>query len=303
MNDSTSAAGRLQCPAMVRWGSLVWLIALNALPYLFTALAAGEFDRVMWVIWSLLSGPFALVAMLSFLMVAGEWPIMLRRIVAVSGALLLVGLLMLFLEEEIVGASAWFLLEAAIVITLTLLSCCLLNLPRPPKRWSLQFSLSEIAILSGLVGVFLFLLRLAEATDYQFWKQSADLPFITFTMVSAVLMVPACLATIATSRRAIFLWIGGSLLLWIVIPLLFLAIMTGFRWHQLGFIFLLMILYPVLGFQLLLVWGTLFPIRIFFPSVLFPAEATPAATALDTPGTLADAPPSCPQTEHTDVPD
>ncbi|QDU73121.1 hypothetical protein Pan97_00880 [Bremerella volcania] len=303
MNDVPPVTGSWRCPTWWQWLVIVWLVVLNVSPYCMVALAGGSLSNLHWVIWSLLSGPFALIGMLSFLTVAGRWPVMVRRLLFVAGSLLLIGGLMLMLEEEIVGASAWFLLEAVVIITLTLLSCRVWGIPERPSRWSLQFSLAEIAILCGLAGIFLFFLRLAEATDLHFWSQAREMPFVVFAFLTGVHLVPVCLSTIATSRRGILFGIGCSVLQWGLAPLIFLAILTAFNSQQLGIDLILMILYPVLGFQALLVWGTLFPIRIAFPRVLLAKEAVPATAAQCKSDTLADAPANCRQSEHTDVPD
>lgn len=303
MNPLQRVTDRWKWPTWWQWLVIVWLVALNASPYVVTALAAGDFSQLHWVIWSLLSGPFALIGMLSFLTVAGGWPVMVRRLIAVAGSLLVIGVLMFMLNEEIVGASAWFLLEVSVIITLTLLSCRFCGIPARPGRWSLQFSLAEIVLLSGLAGIFLFMLRLAEATDLQFWNQAREAIFIGFAFLSGLYLVPVCLTTIATSRRGMILLIVTCLLIWGVFPLGFLAILAMFDASRPGRDYLLMLHYPVLGLQLLLVWGTLFPIRIFFPHMLFAKETAPVTAVPGISDTLAADPANCPQSEHTDVPD
>jgi len=303
MNPLSSILNRCQKFTWKQWLVLGWLLALNMLPYVVTILTSGGLGNLHWVIWSLLSGPFALIGMLSFLTVAGAWPVMARRLLWASGSLLLIGGLMLLLEEEIVGTSAWFLLEGTIIVAMTLLSCRILGLPARPARWSLQFSLAEIILLSGLAGVFLLMLRLAEATDLQLWKQAQEIVFVAFTITSAIYLVPICLAMVAASRRGIIAWVGLSLLLWAVTPLAFSFAMQGSLPLQPGERLFLFILYPTLGAQALLVWGTLFPIRIFFPGVLFIGDASSATNLQCKSDTLVDDPANCRQSEHTDVPD
>ncbi|MFN3150585.1 hypothetical protein [Bremerella sp.] len=303
MNDTPQVAGSWKWPTGWQCLAIVWMVVLNTTPYIVAASTTGDLGNLHWVIWSLLSGPFALIGMLSFNTVAGAWPVMARRLLWVGGSLLLVGTLMLVFEEEIVGVSVWFLLEAVATVSLTLMSCRFWGIPQRPSRWSLQFSLAEIVILSGMAGIFLLFLRLADATDLQFWYRAGETVFVAFAFLSGIYLVPVCLATIATSRRGIIQWIVFSLMLWGSLPLMFFMILMAFNANQLGFDLALIVLYPVLGVQLVLVWGTLFPIRIAFPGVLLAKETKPATAAQRKSDTLADAQKSYPQSEHTDVPD
>ncbi|MBA2113441.1 hypothetical protein [Bremerella alba] len=303
MNLLPKVVAHWKWPSRWQWLVLTWLVALNATPYVIVALTSGSFSILHWVIWTMLSSPFALIGMFSFLSVAGGWPVMARRLTGVTGSLLVIGLLMFLLNEEAVGVSAWLLLEAVVIVVMTLLSCRFFGIPARPNRWSLQFSLAEIILLSGLAGVFLFMLRLADATDLQFWKQAQEMIFVIFAFVSGVYLVPICLSTVATSRRAVTWWIVSCLALWAVVPLIFLAALMPFESWSGNLALILAVLYPVLGVQALMVWGTLFPIRIFFPNVLFAKEDSPATAVQDKSDTLADAPASYPHSEHTDVPD
>lgn len=288
-----------------RWQCLVivWLVVLNTSPYVVGFWASNDFGNFEWRVWSITSVPFAHIGMFSYLAVAGGWPIMARRLLAVTGALMVICLMMTIVGENAVIASAWLLIEAIVIVSLTLLTCRFWGIPIRPNHWSLQFSLAEIIILSGLLGVFLFMVREAGATDLEKWTDPALRFLITFAIASGIYLVPVCLATIATSRRGKILCIVFSILLWAIFPLCFLLAFTGFEEMVFGNWILLYFLYPALGSQLLLAWGTLFPIRICFPGVLFAKEAPPATAAQCKPDTLADAPENCRQSEHTDVPD
>lgn len=303
MNDASPVTRRWKCPTAWQWLVIAWLVALNASPYAVGVWAAGDFGSIDWIIWSMLSGPFAHTGMLTFFLIAGAVPAFVRRLTFVTGMLTILAMLMLILDQESVGTISWLLLEAATLLALLLASACLLGVPSKPRRWFPQFSLAEILALTVLLGIFLFMLRLAEATSLDYWKQAQETPFITYAIGCGIYLFPICLATIMRGRTRLTATIIVSLLLWTVFACLIMgALMILENTLPLEDTAYLVIIYPASAIQLLLVWGTFFPLRAWFPGVLKLAPAPPATAARCKSDTLADFPASCPQSEHTDVP-
>ncbi|MEW4565390.1 hypothetical protein AB1K70_22885 [Bremerella sp. JC770] len=297
-------AANWRWPTRWQWLAIVWIVALNAAPYGVGLWASGDFGSLDWMIWSMLSGPFAHTAMLSFFLIAGGPPMFVRRITFVAGLLAMMGMIMLILDDNAVGTIAWFLLEALVVMALTLSTTWLCNVPQRPQRWLPQFSLAEILCLSGLLGIFLFMLRVADATDLQYWRSAQELAFIIFAISSGVYLFPICLTTIFQRRARLIAMILFSLLLWPVLPLIVLGALIAFeKTSPLDNNVFLVIFFPVFAVQMLLAWGTFFPMRVCFPGLIDRAPAEPPTAARCKSDTLADVPESYPQSEHTDVPD
>ncbi|WDI44387.1 hypothetical protein [Bremerella sp. P1] len=301
MNQLYQTTGTRKWPTWWQWLVIVWLIVLNASPYLFAYLSTSNLGTLDVFIWSMLTGPFAQTGMLSFFLVAGALPIFIRRLTFVAGLLVVVGIVMIALDLQSLGTIVWFLLEAAALVGLALTSAWLFNMPVRPKKWSPQFSLAEILALSGLLGIFLFMARLAEATTLSYWRQAQETVFIAFAISCGIYLFPACLATISQGRKRLIGMIVFCVLLWTVFALFVLgALIVLDENRPLNDRQFLILLYPTFAFQLMLIWGTFFPIRAWLPGVLKLAPATAAQCKSDT---LADAPENCRQSEHTDVPD
>lgn len=303
MNDATPVTSRWKCPTAWQWLVIVWLVSLNASPYAVAVWAAGDLGRIDWVIWSMLSAPFAHTGMLTFFLIAGAVPMFVRRLAFVCGMLVILAMLMTILDEQSVGTVSWLVLEATTLLTLTLASACLFGVPPKPSRWSPQFSLAEILALTVLLGIFLWMLRLAEATSLDYWEQAREIAFITYAIGCGVFLLPICLATIMRGRTGLTAMIVVSLLLWTIFAVVILgAVMLFERTLPLEEKAYLVIIYPASAIQLLLVWGTFFPLRAWFPGVLKVASAPTTTAAQCKSDTLAASPESCPQSEHTDDP-
>lgn len=301
MNQLSQTTGTRKWPTWWQWLVIVWLIVLNASPYLFAYLSTSNLGTLDVFIWSMLTGPFAQTGMLSFFLVAGALPIFIRRLTFVAGLLVVVGIVMIALDLQSLGTIVWFLLEAAALVGLALTSAWLFNMPVRPKKWSPQFSLAEILALSGLLGIFLFMARLAEATTLSYWRQAQETVFITFAISCGIYLFPVCLATISQGRKRLIGMIVFCVLLWTVFALFVLGALIVLNENRpLNDRQFLILLYPTFAFQLMLIWGTYFPIRAWLPGVL---KLAPATAAQCKPDTLADAPENCRQSEHTDVPD
>lgn len=256
-------------PTWWQWLVIVWLVILNATPYLIGFWAADDFGKLEWIFWSMLSGPFAHIGMLSFFLIAGVLSVFVRRLIGAVGLLVVLGLMMLILEADSVGAIAWFLLEAVTLTALSLASAWLFGVPSPPKRWWPQFSLIEILVLSGLLGVLLLMLRLAGAMDLDYWRQGQEIALIGYSLGTGVYLLPICLATVSHGRTRICGLVLFCVLVWPVFPLIFLGLLIAIEetgpMEEMLFLFLF---YPAFLVQLVLVWGTFFPIRAWFPGVL-----------------------------------
>jgi len=304
MNPAPSSTASWTRPTRWQWLAIVWMVVLNAAPYGVGLWGSSDFGSLDWVIWSMLSGPFAHTAMLSFFLIAGGPPMFVRRITFVAGLLAMLGMIMLILDANAVGTIAWFLLEAVTVVGLTLTTAWLFNVPQRPQRWLPQFSLAETLCLSGLLGIFLFLLRVADATDLEFWRSSQELALILLAIGSGIYLFPICLTTICRRRGALIAMILFSITLCAVFPLMFIGALYVFNeMPPLNDDVILILFYPVFTIQMLLAWGTFFPMRVCFAGLIDRASSEPPTAARCKSDTLAGVPESCPQSEHTDVPD
>lgn len=269
MNQLTQTTGTRKWPTWWQWLVIVWLVVLNASPYLFAYLSTSNLGTLDVFIWSMLTGPFAQTGMLSFFLVAGALPIFIRRLTFVAGLLVVIGIVMIALDLQSLGTIVWFLLEAAALVGLALTSAWLFNMPVRPKKWSPQFSLAEILALSGLLGIFLFMARLAEATTLSYWRQAQETVFITFAISCGIYLFPVCLATISQGRKRLIGMIVFCVLLWTVFALFVLGALIVLNENRpLNDRQFLILLYPTFAFQLMLIWGTFFPIRAWLPGVL-----------------------------------
>ncbi|PQO37104.1 hypothetical protein C5Y96_08065 [Blastopirellula marina] len=303
MNDAPPVTSRWKWPTAWQWLVIVWVVALNASPYAVGLWAAGDFGSIDWMIWSMLSGPFAHTGMLTFFLLAGGLPAFVRRLTFVTGMLAILAMLMLILDDQSVGTISWFLLEAATLSALMLASAWLFGVPPKPQRWSPQFSLAEILALTVLLGIFLWMLRLAEATSLDYWEQAQEIAFITYAIGCGIYLLPIGLATIMRGRKGLTAMIVVSLLLWTIFACVILGVLMLFeRTLPLEEGAYLIIIYPASAIQLLLVWGTFFPLRVCFAGVLIVAPTPPVTAAQCKSDTLAASPENCRHSEHTDVP-
>lgn len=269
MNDTPQVTGSWKWPTWWQWLVIVGVVALNVAPYAVAFWASGSFSKLEWLLWSLLSAPFAHTAMLSFFLIAGKSSVFLRRLLFFAGLLGIQGLLILALDDNSVGTIAWFLIQALIIMTLTLGSALLFGVPSRPKHWLPQFSLAEILPHCVLLGMLFVMIRLAEATNFEYWRQAADPSFIAFTIASAFYLFPICLATILRGRVKMTAVILFCLLLWPPFPWMVVELVEVMEsTPTLPDGTYLMLFYPAFAIQLLLVWSTLFPIRACFPGVL-----------------------------------
>lgn len=304
MNEQSKPISRWKWPTRWQWLVIVWTVVLNTTPYFIVFLCGQGYGNLDWLIWAMLSGPFGHTGMLSFFLIAGGVPIVVRRLTFAAGMLVIVGIVMTTLEFQSFGTVAWFFLEAATLVPLVLLSAWLFNIPMRPQRWSPQFSLVEILMLSGLMGIFLFMARLAEADDLEYWRQAQDTAFITFSISTGVYLLLICLTTICQKRKSLVGMFIVCIVLWGVYPLIVVGILVGLDAKPpLTSEALIKLFYPTFAFQLMLAWGTFFPIRAWLPGVLKVVQMPPTTAAQCKSDTLADAPESCPQSEHTGVPD
>ncbi len=302
MNAIARLITSVQNMSLSQWLTIVWVLGLNSAPFIVAVLKGGSLATIHWVAWSLLSGPFALTAMLTFQLVAGGLPPATRRLIFTFWFLLMVGTSMLLFNKEIFGAILLFLTEAIVLLPATLLTCWLFHLPAPPQKWSLQFSIAEILWSSGLVGVFLFMARVSGAYEQSFWLSEDIVIFVVFAVITGIYLLPCCLATVANRSSRIAWLVVTTVLLWLAYP----AALWGILWlfDQAGSgdgRLLLLLLYPVHGVQALIVWGTLFPLRIYFPGFLHVTDSSPLSSPLCKSDTPDDALASYPQSEHTDV--
>lgn len=304
MNDAPKTAGRWTWPTAWQWGVIAWLVILNMSPYVIGIMAAGSLSRLEWLVWSMLAGPFAHTAMLTFFLLVGASPASIRRLAFVAGMLAILGILMLILERDAVATLFWFLLEAITFLVLMLVSAWLFRVPPKPTRWLPQFSIAEILALSGLIGIFLLLIRVVGATDFDFWRQAQDISFITFAICSGIYLYPICLPILLDSRTKRTAMIVFCLLLWMIFPLIVLGAMIVLEPSlPLSNDAYVILFYPAFAGQLILVWGTYFPIRAWLPGLLKRTSNAALTAARCKSDTLAGDPENCQQSEHTDVPD
>lgn len=252
-----------------QWFILVRLILLQLVTYAVIYLTAGSLATLHWVLWGILSAPYAQGALLGFLLVAGRWSIAWRRLSAVAGIVAIMAICLLFFDREVVligvtaSASA---LVAAIVSMIA--SRYLTTLPKPNLR-NIHFALWEVIAMTCLIGLLLMVLRVVEFDTSPPWPDLIDPYFTTYAITSALFLVICALAALTTNWKERAKWFVGCLALWIAIPWIDIGLFSLLQLDELlelsGY---LLLFYPAHAIQAVIVWGTLFPLRYGFPGSL-----------------------------------
>ena len=254
---------------MWQWLTIVWLVVLHVVPYGIIYANAGSLETLHWVLWGILSAPCAEGSLLGFQLIAGGMPVSWRRLISVSGILTIMAAFLTLFNREVILIG----LTAAISLLVVavggwLASRFLRDLPRV-RAGKAHFALWEILATTCLIGLLLTTVRIADMEGMPEWRLLFDPQFCTFAFISGLFGL-ACVAmvTAATIRRKIG-WGIGCLLLWGLIPWINLALFYLYPESlYLEVQAYLILLYPAVGVQMMMIWGTLFPLKIAFPGFL-----------------------------------
>ena len=266
-------------PTSWQWLILAWLVCLHVAAYVMIYLAAGSLATLHWVLWGILSGPYAQGSLLGFLLVAGGWPIAWRRLSVVAGIVGIMAVCLLFFDREVVLIGITASVSVIVVTVVTLIAGRYLSsLPSPNLR-KIHFALWEIIAMTCLIGVMLMILRVIDFDSMPSWPNLIDPYFTTYAATSALFSLACCLAVISRSIKARVIWLAGCVLLWGVVPWIDVGLFKLFGLQGLlelhGY---LMLFYPANAIQAVIIWGTLFPLRYGFPGSLYESNSTSKAT-------------------------
>ncbi|PQO46182.1 hypothetical protein [Blastopirellula marina] len=253
-----------------QWLTILWLVVLHLGPYV--VVFTGTVSSLLMTYWVLFSAPLAQGTILGAQLIYGGAPTAWRRLIAVAGNVTL-----LTVTVMLAGQLLIFLGLQAMVVTLEvtlggwLASRFLRDLPSARTRSrKVQFDLWEVVATIGLIGVLLAIVSFAGGDPTSLLWQLLDPSFVALAVSGGLFGLACSAVVIASSLRRRVVWGIGSVLLWGVLPWIHLAVFYPFFSSSLSppssVIFAQ--LYPTLGFQAVMIWGTLLPLRMAFPGFL-----------------------------------
>lgn len=254
---------------MWQWVTIFGIVLLHLVPYGIIYANAGSLETLHWVLWGILSAPYAQGSLLGFQLIAGGMPVAWRRLICVAGILTMMAVCLTLFDREVIliGLTASM---AMLVVAVGgwLASRFLRDLPLV-RAGKAHFALWEILATVCLIGLLLMIVRIADIAGVPEWWLLFDPQFTTFAFTSGLFGLACCVMVTASTTRRRIGWGVGCLLLWGVIPWVNLALFT---FYPMGFYLevqaYLLLFYPALGVQAVMIWGTLFPLNYAFPGFL-----------------------------------